>query len=177
MADDDTDAADDPAAFDVMKLPVTQPGNVGDGLGSAVVRQRGIEPEPMATADPTPLKEIVQPAPVGDSLGSPVIRNLGNGAEQYGNDGVLYADRPAKDGTVYVDGVYYAGGLPLSAGPASPRQVKQDTPLNATDEPVPGRPVFAADEGAHDPRDKSTGPVTITPEQVAQARAAKKGGK
>ena len=174
--------------YDPVLLPVTQPGNVGDGLGSVVTRQAGLPPEPGIAIDPTPLREIIQPAPIGDGLGSPVIRNPSNGGSFFGGDGVFHADRPADDGTVYVDGVFadvMAPGIERTAMSLPPRAAgfgdmavaQQRAAIKAQAEALgfvvsdaPGMPpvagVIASDEGAHDPRDRSKGPQILKADKL-----------
>ena len=130
------------------------------GGDEKVTRQVGIDPTQQVMArDPQPLKEIVQGDPEVTAT-----RNVGNGAQRFGLDGTLYADHVADDSTLYADHRVIAIGEP-------------NPPPAASNIPLPPVDAFLADkpgEGGGDPRDLGGAPVTITPEQIAAARAAKK---
>ena len=87
------------------------------------------------------------------------------------------ADHAAPDDVLYVDTPVIATGEPNR--PTAPALASdQSTPIPERPtfvDPTPAPPsaptdnVLRSDEGANDPRDKSTGPAIITPAQVAAA--------
>lgn len=165
--------------------PTREPVNQGDPE-VVTTRQRGIDPESFAAVDPTP------PPPVIQGSSEIFTTRQGSSVQHFDASGTLIADHVADDGHItYSD----AGPARGDANPPPPA----DLPL-MTDIPLPGPQTFdvvPADAGAPpavpplvgvlqadqpgdsgDPRhDASVGPQTITVEQIAAAKAAKKAGK
>jgi hypothetical protein len=133
-----------------------QPGNIGNSLGSAVVRQRGLPPDPTPAFDPTPPKDVIQP-----DAETKVTRQQGVGF--FAVDGTFFAEGPADDGVVFVDG-------PMAAR-ANQMRPTAPAPLAPSDLPMPPPQAFASDEGAIDPRDASSGPHIIGKLPVIKKRA------
>lgn len=124
--------------------------------------------------------------PVGPIIqGDPeitTVRNPGNGVQRYGDDGILYADRPHPgDHTEHVDGPFR--GLPvvpisddgdLIARPTSFESPVKPAPAAAGAPPdvPPTVDVMQADQPGEggEPLGK---PQVISPEQLVQARAKK----
>ncbi len=163
--------------YNAADQPVEQPGN-SEGL--LVTRQRGLAPEPAASVDPTPERDIIQ--------GSPEIhttRQVGNGHQRFLQDGSLAADHRSEDGIFYSDVPLVAASDQPMPPPSAFEVVRSnfDYAPSAAGAPPAQPPVVRAmqadqpDDRGGDPRDGGSRPVTITPEQIAAAKAAAKKGR